>query len=72
MPEEPIDRGSRVIGVSKTGVPITEEMVEELAREAEAGYDLSKFKRVDRPSLRKTSPAGSRDQALCTCRTREV
>jgi predicted HicB family RNase H-like nuclease len=41
---------------SKSGVPLTDELIEELAREAEAGYDLSHGRRVGRPSL--TSAGG--------------
>lgn len=36
---------------SKRGVPITDALAEELADEAEAGYDLSRSKRVGRKSL---------------------
>jgi hypothetical protein len=36
---------------SKSGVPITDELAEQLAREAEAGYDLTPAKRVGRKSL---------------------
>ena len=45
------DNKERVIGVTRRGTPVTEELAEELAREAEAGYDLSTFTRVGRPSL---------------------
>lgn len=38
-------------GRSKSGVLITEEIAEELADEAERGYDLSKARRVGRKSL---------------------
>ncbi|TML60341.1 MAG: CopG family transcriptional regulator [Actinobacteria bacterium] len=42
----------RVPGTTKKSrTPITEELAEELAREAEAGYDLSKGRRVGRRSL---------------------
>jgi len=41
----------RHLGVAKDGTPITEELTEELAREAEAGYDLSRARRVGRRSL---------------------
>jgi hypothetical protein len=37
--------------ISKSGVPITEELVDQLAREAEEGYDLSLGRRVGRRSL---------------------
>lgn len=36
---------------SKTGVPITDDLSERLANEAEAGYDLTRSKRVGRKSL---------------------
>lgn len=36
---------------SKTGVPITDQLAEQLADEAEAGYDLTPSKRVGRKSL---------------------
>ena len=36
---------------SKTGVPITDEIAEQLADEAEAGYDLTPSRRVGRKSL---------------------
>jgi hypothetical protein len=36
---------------SKSGVPITDELAERLADEAEAGYDLTPSKRVGRKSL---------------------
>ena len=42
---------SRVIAVSKSGTPITEELAEQLAKEAEAGYDLSRARSVGRRSL---------------------
>lgn len=41
----------RVIGVTKSGAKITEKIADELADEAERGYDLSKWRRVGRPSL---------------------
>jgi len=44
---------------SKSGVPITDELAEQLADEAEAGYQLTAAKRVGRKSLggaRGTSP----------------
>ena len=44
-------RSSRVIAVSKSGTPITEELAEHLAQEAEAGYDLSHARPVGRKSL---------------------
>jgi hypothetical protein len=42
---------SRPIAVAKSGTPITEELAERLAREAEAGYDLSRGSRIGRKSL---------------------
>lgn len=39
------------LGKTKGGVPITNELVAELAREAEAGYDLTRARRVGRRSL---------------------
>jgi hypothetical protein len=36
---------------AKSGVPITDEIAERLADEAEAGYDLTPSKRVGRKSL---------------------
>jgi hypothetical protein len=39
------------LGKTKSGVPITEGLVAELAREAEAGYDLTRARRVGRRSL---------------------
>jgi hypothetical protein len=36
---------------SKSGIPITDEIAEQLADEAEAGYDLASSKRVGRKSL---------------------
>jgi predicted HicB family RNase H-like nuclease len=39
------------LGKTKSGTPITEELVAELAREAEAGYDLTRARRVGRRSL---------------------
>ncbi len=44
-------RPSRVIAVSKSGTPITEELAEQLAKEAEAGSDLSGARQVGRKSL---------------------
>lgn len=41
----------KVIAVTKDGTPITEALADELAREAEAGYDLSLGRRVGRRSL---------------------
>jgi predicted HicB family RNase H-like nuclease len=41
----------RVLGVTKHGTVITEKIADELADEAERGYDLSKGRRVGRPSL---------------------
>jgi hypothetical protein len=37
--------------ISKTGVTITDELADQLAREAEEGYDLSRGRRVGRKSL---------------------
>jgi hypothetical protein len=37
--------------ISKSGVPITDQLADELAREAEEGYDLSRGRRVGRKSL---------------------
>ncbi|MBV8990562.1 MAG: hypothetical protein JO372_18585 [Solirubrobacterales bacterium] len=37
--------------MSKSGTPITEELAEQLAKEAEAGYDLSGTSPVGRKSL---------------------
>lgn len=39
------------LGIAKDGTPITEELADELAREAEAGYDLTHARRVGRRSL---------------------
>jgi predicted HicB family RNase H-like nuclease len=39
------------LGKTKSGTPITDELVAELAREAEAGYDLTRARRVGRRSL---------------------
>ena len=39
------------LGVAEGGAPITEEFAEELAREAEAGYDLGLARRIGRRSL---------------------
>ena len=39
------------LGVSKDGTSITDELVDELALEAEAGYNLSHARRVGRRSL---------------------
>lgn len=41
----------KVIATAKSGTPITEELAEQLAREAEAGYDLDDTRRVGRRSL---------------------
>jgi hypothetical protein len=41
----------KVIATTKSGTPITEEIADRLADEAEAGYDLSKGRRVGRRSL---------------------
>ena len=42
---------SEPIATTKLGTPITEELAGELAREAEAGYDLSRARPVGRRSL---------------------
>lgn len=42
---------SRTIARTKRGTAITERLADQLAREAEAGYDLSKARRAGRPSL---------------------
>ena len=39
------------VTVAKSGAPITEELAEGLAKEAEAGYDLSRGRRIGRKSL---------------------
>jgi hypothetical protein len=39
------------VAVAKSGAPITEEVAEQLAKEAEAGYDLSQGRRIGRKSL---------------------
>ena len=39
------------LGIATDGTPITEALADELAREAEAGYDLSRARRVGRRSL---------------------
>ena len=42
---------SEPIATTKQGTPITEELADEMAREAEAGYDLTRARRVGRRSL---------------------
>ena len=42
---------SEPIATTEQGTPITEELADELAREAEAGYDLTRARRVGRRSL---------------------
>jgi hypothetical protein len=42
---------SESIATTKQGTPITEELAEELAREAEGGYDLTRAQPVGRRSL---------------------
>ena len=37
--------------ITKGGTPLTDEEVQRLADEADAGYDLSKARRVGRPAL---------------------
>jgi hypothetical protein len=45
-------RASRATApIAKSGVPITDQLADELAREAEKGYDLSRGRRVGRKSL---------------------
>ena len=46
--------------LSKSGVPLTDELIEKLADEAERGYDLSRARRVGRPSLGRGSGASPR------------
>jgi predicted HicB family RNase H-like nuclease len=41
----------RIVAVTKLGTPITEKIADELAEEAERGYDLSLGRRRGRPSL---------------------
>ncbi|MBA2699971.1 MAG: ribbon-helix-helix protein, CopG family [Nocardioidaceae bacterium] len=48
MPDNP---SKRILATARDGTPITEELAEELADEAEAGYDLSHARRVGRKSL---------------------
>ena len=45
------ERRDNILGRTADGTPITEDLADELAREAEAGYDLSKGPRVGRRSL---------------------
>jgi len=47
---------------SKSGIPITDERAEQLADEAEAGYDLTPAKRVGRNSLGGTGGISPRDR----------
>jgi hypothetical protein len=42
---------SRETPVTKDGTPLTPEVIEHLADEAEEGYDLARARRVGRPSL---------------------
>lgn len=42
---------SSPVAVAKSGAAITEELAERLAREADAGYDLSRGRRIGRKSL---------------------
>jgi len=44
-------RRTAALGNLKDGTPLTEELAEQLADEAERGYDLSQGRRVGRPSL---------------------
>lgn len=46
--------------LSKSGVPLTNELIAKLADEAERGYDLSRARRVGRPSLGRGSGASPR------------
>jgi hypothetical protein len=45
--------GKKTYGKTVSGVPITEELIEKLAREAEAGYDVDEIlrKRRGRPPI---------------------
>lgn len=47
----PRQTSSSPVPTAKSGAPITEELAERLAREAEAGYDLSRGRRIGRKSL---------------------
>ena len=47
---------------AKDGTPITDELVDELAREAEAGYDLTSARRVGRLSLAGAQHAAEKEQ----------
>lgn len=47
----PDHRSKRILGTTRDGTPITDELTEDLADEAEAGYDLSHARRVGRKSL---------------------
>jgi hypothetical protein len=49
------------VAVAKSGAPITEELAERLAREAEGGYDLSRGRKIGRKSL---SGGGGRSPRL--------
>lgn len=42
---------SSPVAVAKSGAQISDELTERLAREAEAGYDLSRGRRIGRKSL---------------------
>jgi hypothetical protein len=42
---------AQTVPLSKSGVPLTDELIEKLVAEAERGYDLSRARRVGRPSL---------------------
>ncbi len=44
-------RSKSPVGPSKTRTPITEELADRVAREAEAGFDLQLSRRVGRRSL---------------------
>src|SRR5260370_28240606 len=57
----PRQTASPPVAVAKSGAPITEELAERLAREAEAGYDLSRGRRIGRKSL---SGGGGRSPRL--------
>lgn len=47
----PRARGRKVPVAKKSGTPLTDDLVRRLADEAERGYDLSRGRRVGRPSL---------------------
>ena len=47
------NKKQKVISIAKDGTPITQEIVDALAAEAERGYDLSAPRSRGRPSLEK-------------------